>query len=606
MIRSQTSGTARRTNSSGNGVTEANPQPPLRADSNQNFGQNKIRNGGGAAWRYWFTYTILALFATSLVIKAVHLQLVNHEHLLAEGAKRQQRTLAMPSHRGMLLDRHGEPLAISVPIETVWANPSKKITTAQRNSLAAALEMPPQALEEKFAANANSQFLYLRREVNPAMAAAVTKLDIPSIHLRTDYRRYYPSGEISAHLIGYTGIDDHGQEGLELAYDDRLSGQPGKHLVRRSLRNHVIEVIEQTQQHRPGEDLYLSIDKRLQYIAYRELQAAVLQHSAKSASAIAMDVHTGEVLAIVNQPSYNPNNFEQRSGAALRNRALVDELEPGSTLKPITLIAALELTELHPNSPIDTAPGSFYVGRHRVRDPRNYGVISLSDIIRKSSNVGASRIALALPSTHLWEVFDRFGFGRNSGSNFPGERDGKLKQAEQWARIDQAILAFGYGMTATPLQLVRAYSAIAADGFLPAVSFLHVDAPVGSRRVISLETARSMQRMLETVTDSGGTGTRAKVLGYRVAGKTGTSRKLKNGSYSDEFYFALFAGFAPASRPEVALVVVVDEPSEGEFYGGSVAAPVFSRIMENALRLRGVLPDVERVSANAAGERNHW
>ncbi|MEM7292711.1 MAG: penicillin-binding protein 2, partial [Pseudomonadota bacterium] len=380
--------------------------------------------------------------------------------------------------------------------------------------------------------------------------------------------------------------------------------KPGAHRVIRDRLGRAIEDIESIKPARPGRDLLLSIDKRLQYVAYRELQQAVKTNRARASSAIVLDVRTGEVLAMVNQPTFNPNRRNGRGGPGARNRAVTDVLEPGSTMKPITIAAALESGEFRPETVVATAPGFYSVGQHEVKDHRNYGDLDLYGIVRKSSNVGASKIALSLDPQQMWSVFDRLGFGKNTGSGFPGEATGTLNHASQWRKIEQATLSFGYGVSTTPLQLVRAYAAIAAYGVMPEVTFLRREEPAAGRRVLSREIAREMQAMLETVTQAGGTGTRAKVTGYRVAGKTGTSRKSQSGGYSEDRYIALFVGFAPVSRPEVAVLVTVDEPSAGQFYGGSVAAPVFSRIMASALRLRGTLPDnwhhgIETEQANA-------
>ncbi len=526
-----------------------------------------------------------------LVARAVDLHVRDRDFLQNEGEARQHRVVSVPAHRGMLQDRHGEPLAISTPVDTLWAEPDKVLKSQQLKALASALELSLNGLKKKLRDSKSRSFVYLRRHVDPALSEAAMALAIDGVHVRREYRRYYPAGEVAAHLLGFTDIDDKGLEGLELAYNDWLAGKPGARRVIRDRLGRAIEDIESIRPVRPGKDLQLSIDKRLQYVAYRELQLALQKHGAHAASAVVMDVHSGEVLAIVNQPAYNPNRRSARSGPQSRNRVVTDVLEPGSTMKPITLAAALESGDYQPSVIIETAPGFYKIGRHQVKDHENYGDLDLIGIMRKSSNVGASKIALSLNPQQMWSVFNDFGFGVSTGSGFPGESSGTLNHAAQWGRIEQATLSFGYGLAITPLQLVRAYSAIAADGVLPEVSFLKVDNAVRGKRIISARTARQLRNMLASVVQDGGTGTRANVLGYRVAGKTGTSRKSQQGGYSEDRYMALFAGFAPLSQPEVAVVVVVDEPTIGGFYGGVVAAPVFSNIMASALRLRGSLPD---------------
>ena len=546
----------------------------------------------------------LLVMNSALVVRAVDLHVRDREFLRNQGEARQHRTVAIPAHRGMLLDRNGEPLAISTPVDTLWAEPEQLARSNQLGKLARVLEISVSGLKKKLSSSKGREFAYLRRHVDPSLSASAMALEIDGVHVQREYRRYYPAGEVTSHLLGFTNIDDQGQEGLELAYEEWLAGKQGARRVIRDRLGRAIEDIESIRPARPGKDLRLSIDKRLQYVAYRELQQAVKKHRARSSTAIVLDVHSGEVLAMVNQPAYNPNRRSGRGGPQSRNRAVTDLLEPGSTMKPITLAAALESGEFRADTVIGTGPGFYKVGKHEVKDHHNYGDLDFHGIIRKSSNVGASKVALSLDPQQMWQIFDRFGFGHVSGSGFPGESAGTLNHASQWRKIEQATLSFGYGISVTPLQLARAYAAIASGGVLPPVQFLKAEAPVDGRRIIRRETAFNLQEMLETVTQEGGTGTRARVVGYRVAGKTGTSRKSEQGGYSEDRYVALFAGFAPASRPELVVLVSIDEPSAGEFYGGAVAAPVFSRIMASALRLRGTLPDdwqpVQRATNDAS------
>ena len=543
--------------------------------------------------------SLLGLFCMALmalVWRAVDQQILETDFLQNEGERRHLRVVKVPAHRGMITDRHGEPLAISTPVDSVWANP--KLLNPDRHTLAAlekVLGEDRDELRHLLARRSDRAFIYLKRRVNPDVAQQVMALaqeqDLNGIGLRREFRRYYPDGEVFAHVIGFTDIDDRGQEGIELAYDDWLVGEPGAKRVIRDGRARVIKNVESIRAPRPGEDLVLSLDKRLQYLAYRELKAAVQQHKAHSGSAVILDVRTGEVLAMVNQPAYNPNGSRSGRGGALRNRALTDVFEPGSTMKPFTIAAALELGRLTPRSPIDTSPGTLRVGRALVKDIRNYGVLDVAGVIQKSSNVGASKIALDLPQEALWGAFSNLGFGQVSAVGFPGEAAGQLSPYQRWARIDQATLSFGYGLSVTPLQLAQAYAVLAADGLLRPVSLMRQTEISKGKRVMSAATARSIRRMLESVVSPDGTAPAAAVQGYRVAGKTGTVKKSIAGGYSDDRYLSVFAGMAPASDPRLVMAVMLNEPSAGKFYGGQVAAPIFSRVMSGALRLMNIAPD---------------
>ena len=543
--------------------------------------------------------SLLGLFCMALmalVWRAVDQQILETDFLQNEGERRHLRVVKVPAHRGMITDRHGEPLAISTPVDSVWANP--KLLNPDRRTLAAlekVLGEDRDELRHLLARRSDRAFIYLKRRVNPDVAQQVMALaqeqDLNGIGLRREFRRYYPDGEVFAHVIGFTDIDDRGQEGIELAYDDWLIGEPGAKRVIRDGRARVIKNVESIRAPRPGEDLVLSLDKRLQYLAYRELKAAVQQHKAHSGSAVILDVRTGEVLAMVNQPAYNPNGSRSGRGGALRNRALTDVFEPGSTMKPFTIAAALELGRLTPRSPIDTSPGTLRVGRALVKDIRNYGVLDVAGVIQKSSNVGDSKIALDLPQEALWGAFSNLGFGQVSAVGFPGEAAGQLSPYQRWARIDQATLSFGYGLSVTPLQLAQAYAVLAADGLLRPVSLMRQTEISKGKRVMSAATARSIRRMLESVVSPDGTAPAAAVQGYRVAGKTGTVKKSIAGGYSDDRYLSVFAGMAPASDPRLVMAVMLNERSAGKFDGGQVAAPIFSRVMSGALRLMNIAPD---------------
>ena len=544
-------------------------------------------------------WTVLGFFlgaAALLVWRAVDQQIFEKDFLQSEGADRYVERVKVPAHRGLITDRRGAILAASTPVDSVGADPVR-LPRDDRVlvPLAEALGMQTEELRRRLSRYAGRRFVYLKRRLPPHRAEAVERLvkalHIPGVQMEREYRRYYPAGEVFAHVIGFTGVDDLGQEGLELAYDQALRGEPGAKRVLRDGRRQVVADVANIRMPRPGSNLALSIDRRLQFIAYRALKAAVRQHRAKAGSAVMLDVRSGEVLAMVNQPSYNPNGSRSNKGGRLRNRVATDTFEPGSTMKPFTVATALELGRYRPDSPIDTTPGYFKVGRRLIRDHNNLGQIDVTTVITKSSNVGAGKIALELPKEALWERLRAFGFGEGSGSGYPGEATGTLRPPEEWARIDQATLAYGYGISVTVLQLAEAYAVLAADGLRRPLSLLRRERPPEARRVLSAGTARALRRMLETVVAEGGTAPQARVPGYRVAGKTGTGKKYSRKGYSEKKYRALFAGMAPASDPRLVMVVMVDEPRAGKYYGGQVAAPVFARAMGEALRLLNVAPD---------------
>ena len=550
------------------------------------------QSGQGYGGRRRFVVALLLAAVAGLLWRATDLQLNHKEFLQQQGDARHLRTVSIPAHRGKLLDRNLEPLAISTPVDSVWADPGELAEHgADLLPLAELLELDPERLRRKLSQRAGREFVYLRRHVEPAIAERVRELEIPGVDLQREYGRYYPLGEAAAHVVGFTDIDDRGREGLELAFDSRLSGRPGSMRVLRDRLGRIVEDVERIRPARAGREVVLSIDGRIQYLAYRALLTGVTKHRARAGTAAVLDAATGEVLAMVNQPSYNPNNRSDRISARMRNRAVTDVFEPGSAIKPFTIAAALESGQFRAGSTVDTRPGFFKVGRHAVRDLRNYGVIDLPTVIRKSSNVGASKIALALPARALWQTFTRVGFGATTASGFPGEAQGVLKHYAQWREIEQATLSFGYGLSVSALQLAQAYAVIANGGLLPRITFERVDAPEQWVRVMSADTARQLRHMLEAVVSPDGTGLRGRVSGYRVGGKTGTVRKSTIGGYVEDRYLALFAGLAPMSQPRIVVVVVIDEPGGEHYYGGRVAAPVFSQIAEGTLRILGVAPD---------------
>ncbi|MDQ3797459.1 MAG: penicillin-binding transpeptidase domain-containing protein [Pseudomonadota bacterium] len=534
---------------------------------------------------------VMMMGLLSLLGRALDLQLRERDFLLGQGDARHQRIMPIPAHRGMILDRNGEPLAISTPVDSVWANPRETLAVRARlPTLAKLLGMSDDALLSELETRAEKEFVYLKRGIDPDAAKQVMALNIPGINLQREYRRYYPLGEVISHVLGFTNIDDAGQEGLELAYDHWLSGIPGAKQVIKDRLGRIVEDLELIRAGRAGKDLRLSLDRRIQYLAYRELKVTVMRHYARSGSVVVLDPNTGEVLAMANQPSFNPNNRLSLREDWTRNRAVTDVLEPGSTVKPFVIAAAIDSGRFDLNSIIQTSPGWYMVNGHTIQDEHNYGRLHLAGIIRKSSNVGATKIALALPPGALWRSYDRVGFGALTGSGFPGEALGSLSDYHGWGAFERATLAFGYGLAVTPLQLARAYAAIAADGLLPTISFTPVT-QTERTRVMSVSLARELRHMLEGVVSVDGTAPMAAVDGYRVAGKTGTVHIPTAGGYAKRRYISVFVGMAPARQPALVTVVVIEEPQGDVYYGGQVAAPVFSRIMDGALRLLDVRPD---------------
>ncbi len=543
-----------------------------------------------------FVLFLFACLSFVLLIRAVDLQIYDHSFLRAQGQARQNRIIEIPAHRGTIFDRNGAPLAVSTPIETIWGVPDQMLEAEDSwHELEQLLQYRPGELEKKLlgALEKGREFMYLKRHVQPETAQAVKALNIAGVSLLREYARYYPARQATSHVVGFTNIDDKGVEGLELSYDRNwLKGEAGKRRIVKDLSKREIESLEVIKQARPGKDLQLSIDRRLQYQAYIALHEAVRKHKASSGSLVAMDVKTGEVLAMTNAPTYNPNNPRDRSDAARkRNRAVIDQFEPGSTMKPFTIAAALESGRFKPNDILYTSPGYYRVGRYEVRDSKDYGWLDLRGIIKKSSNVGVTKVAQQLDPEQMWNIYDRFGFGRPPGSEYPGEVAGLLNHSSLWHAIEQTTLSYGYGLAVSVLQLTRAYAAIANGGVIPQVSFVKREDAEPGTRIISQRVAAQVTKMLEAVVSKDGTGSRAAVPGYRVAGKTGTSYKSYSGGYDEERYISLFAGFAPVTNPQLALVVVLHDPSAGEHYGGHVAAPVFSQVMGDGLRILGVKPD---------------
>jgi cell division protein FtsI (penicillin-binding protein 3) len=542
------------------------------------------------AWRRRTLLVVLLCGFIVLLGRSIYLQGLHTDFLQKKGDARYSRTLVLPAHRGMIVDRNHRPLAISTPVESVWASPPDvTINADQLKNLAALLQVKPSELSRKLE-NSEREFVYLKRRMPPEEAARVMQLQIPGIFLQREYRRFYPAADVMAHLIGFTGIDDTGQEGIELAYDAWLSGKPGSRRVIKDARGHIIEDLEAVKVPQDGRDLVLAIDHQIQYLAHRELERAVLQHRARAGAIVVMDAKTGEILAIANQPSYNPNNPVKIAGRS-RNRAIVDIFEPGSTLKPFTAAAVLEAGVFRPDSVIDTGNGALTIGNATIHDAHAAGVLNVAQVIQKSSNVGAAKMALSLRPHMLWSMFNQMGFGAPVHVGFPGEAAGRLRPWQRWQPIEQATMAYGHGISVSLLQLVRAYGVFANEGELKPVSLLKLNEPPIGQHVLSAQTANAVKDMLELVVQPGGTAPRAQVVGYRVAGKTGTAHKLVDGVYAEDRYVSSFVGMAPASNPRLIIGVMIDEPSNGQYYGGAVAAPVFSAVMGEALRLLAVPQD---------------
>ena len=553
-------------------------------------------------WRARFVlFAFVAAFGM-LFARAVVLQAFETEFLQEKGDARYSRLLEVPATRGRVLDRHGDALAISTPVKSVWAIPEDlKASPAQRKQLAALLELSPDDLEQKLSRN-SQEFVYLRRQIAPETATRVAELGIPGLYQQREYRRYYPGGETTAHVVGFTGVEDSGQEGVELAFQGSLAGTPGSRRVIKDRLGRIIEDVESVRSAHDGRDLQLALDGKIQALAFSALKSAVELNKAKAGALVAIDVRTGEVLALANVPTYNPNNRSKLSGAQLRNRVITDLFEPGSTLKPFTVALAMDLGRVTPQSVIQTSPGSLTIAKYTIHDAHPSGALSVAQVIQKSSNVGAAKIALALPREEMHDLFSRVGFGLPPRLGFPGEASGKLRDAKTWRPIEQATMAYGHGISVSLLQLARAYTIFARDGDLAPVSLVKTGMPAAGRPVLSLQTTRAMREMLEAAVQPGGTAPRARIMGWRVAGKTGTAHKQEKGGYAAHKYISSFVGFAPASDPRLVIAVMIDEPGAGQHYGGAVAAPVFAQVMQGALRLLNVPHDAPVVPLDLPGE----
>jgi cell division protein FtsI (penicillin-binding protein 3) len=526
-----------------------------------------------------------------ILARAFYVQVWQREFYQRRAERQQIRVVTLPAHRGQLLDRSGIPLAISAPVQSVCINPREfKASPEQLGTLACRLGMAERKLVKKLQIHRQQAFLYLKRQLAPPEAEAIEALSIEGLFLKPEFKRYYPFAEVTSHLLGFTNVDQIGQEGLEKQFDSRLRGVPGRMRVIQDRRGRIIEAIEALQEARAGDDVYLSIDRRLQYWGYLELKRACALHKAKAGMLVLVDADTGEVLALANQPAFNPNRRRELYRENFRNRAVVDSFEPGSTLKPLALACALREKAVPWEFRIDTHPGWMRVGGHLVRDHHDYGVLDLAGILKKSSNVGITQVALRMSPQAFAACLKDFGLGQATQIEFPGEASGRISDPSGWGKFEQATVAFGYGITASALQLARAYTVFASGGMLRSLTLLPRAQDERAKRVIPAEVATRVLSWLEGVVSQEGTALKAKILGYRIAGKTGTAKIAVAGGYADGRYRSLFVGIAPASKPRLVMVVVIEEP-QGEYYGGEVAAPVFSRVMEMALRLLGVPPD---------------
>ncbi|MDD0998407.1 penicillin-binding protein 2 [Pseudomonas sp. TNT2022 ID1044] len=547
-------------------------------------------------WRFRLVLGLLGVMVAAICWRIIDLQVVDRDFLKGQGDARSVRHIPIPAHRGLITDRNGEPLAVSTPVTTLWANAKEMQQSKEKwPALAAALGQDPKALAERLEAQANKEFIYLVRGLTPEQGQSVLDLKVPGVYGIEEFRRFYPAGEVTAHMVGFTDIDDHGREGIELAYDEWLAGVPGKRQVIKDRRGRLIKDVQVTKNAKAGKPLALSIDLRLQYLANRELRNAIIENGAKAGSLVIMDVKTGEILAMVNQPTYNPNNRRNLQPAMMRNRAMIDVFEPGSTMKAISMSAAIETGRWKPTDTVEVYPGSLQIGKYTIKDvSRTEGpVLDLTGILINSSNVGMSKIAFDIGGETIFRLAQKVGLGQDTGLGFPGERVGNLPNYREWRKAETATLSYGYGVSVTAIQLVHAFSALANNGRLAPLTLIKSDKAPQTTQVLPEAVAKTMQTMLQQVIEAPRGVFRAQVPAYHVGGKSGTARKTSVGTkgYAENSYRSLFAGFGPMSDPRYAIVVVIDEPTKAGYFGGLVSAPVFSRVMSGTLRLMNVTPD---------------
>ncbi len=570
-------------------------------------GRNRPRSNFNLRGRLVLVGAALSLCSVTLIGRAAYVQIINSDFYQRQGEARYLRELPIATSRGMITDRNGEPLAVSTPVESIWVNPQELLRNPDRiPQLAQALELPSDELAAKLSQKSDKEFMYLKRRINPDKAHAVVALGIPGVFSQREFRRFYPQGEAMAHVLGFTNIDDRGQEGLELAFDEWLRGKPGSKRVIRDRKGAIVESIDLVKPAEPGKDLTLSIDRRIQFLAYKELRNALAQNNAAGGSIVVMDVATGEIMAMVNLPTYNPNSVTGVNSDARRNRAVTDLVEPGSTMKPLTISTALKAGVVTKDTLIDTNPGYMAVGRFTIKDvPRNNGVLTVTGVITRSSNIGAAKIGAKLPDQTFYDQIHSYGYGSAPHSGFPGESAGVLPPPGRWSGSSKTTMSYGYGLSVTPLQIARAYCALGNGGKLVTPTFIkgqHEE----TKDVLSPAIAKEVVTMMETVVTQGGA-KGAAILGYHVAGKTGTARLNGPGGYIRGHYNALFAGLVPASNPRFATVIVINDPQAGKYYGGLVSAPVFHNVMDGALRLMDVPPDDIQswLTAQQSGKTGH-
>ncbi|WP_394351274.1 peptidoglycan D,D-transpeptidase FtsI family protein [Metapseudomonas lalkuanensis] len=547
-------------------------------------------------WRFRIVLGLLAIMVGAISWRIVDLHVIDHDFLKAHGDARSVRHIPIPAHRGLITDRNGEPLAVSTPVTTLWTNPKDLMAVRDEwPRIAQVLGQEPKGFAQRIEQNANREFMYLARGLTPEQGQAVLANKLPGVYGIEEFRRFYPAGEVTAHVVGFTDVDDRGREGVELSFEEWLAGVPGKRQVLKDRRGRLIKDVQVARNAKPGKTLALSIDLRLQYLAHRELRNALVENGAKAGSLVIVDVKTGEVLAMANQPTYNPNNRRNLQPAAMRNRAMIDVFEPGSTVKPISMAAALQTGRWRPENKVEVYPGSLQIGRYTIKDvSRTEGpILDLTGILINSSNVGMSKIAFDIGGETIYDTMRRLGLGQDTGLGFPGERVGNLPNHREWRKAETATLSYGYGLSTTAIQLVHAYATLANNGQAVPLSMTRVDSIPDGVQVLPEEVAKTMQGMLQQVVEAPRGVFRAQVPGYHVSGKSGTARKASVGTkgYTQNAYRSLFAGFGPSTNPRIAMVVVIDEPSKAGYFGGLVSAPVFGKVMAGALRLMNIAPD---------------
>ena len=543
-------------------------------------------------WRSKFVVATVALAFLGLASRAVYIQVIANDFYQRQGEVRFARTLPIPATRGRIIDRNGLILASSIPSPSIWALPEDvPRDETQLKRLAQLLEMPLADLNRKLE-DEDKTFVWLKRQVDDSVARQITELGLKGIYQRKEYKRQYPEGEAAAHVVGFTNVEDIGQEGVELTFEKDLAGRAGSRRVIKDRLGQVVESVGELIPPVDGRDLQLSLDSKVQFFAYQKLRDAVVQNKAKAGSVVVLDAQTGEVLALANYPSYVPDKRRNLSGEQLRNRALTDTFEPGSTMKPITIAMALEAGRVSPQSVIDTSPGRYQIGGFTITDTHNYGSLTVEGVVQKSSNIGALKIAQKMAPQEMWNTYTALGYGQKPQVQFPGAVPGRLRPWKTWRPVEQATMAYGYGLSASLFQMTQSYSAFAHDGELVPVTMIKSDATVAGQQVFSAETARAVRKMLQMAAAPGGTAPLAQTIGYSVGGKSGTAHKQIGKGYASNKYRAWFTGMAPIDKPRVIVGVMIDEPSSGQYFGGLVAAPVFSAVVQQSLRLMGVQPDM--------------